>query len=84
MAQTSIGVDVEMIQRLFAEADGQRRLLAAICQAAMSQEVAAHVGADMRGMTCDCNIEAAQRLRMMVQFSQHQASLVMGIDIVGT
>ena len=45
---------------------------------------AAHVGADMRGIQCDRHIEAAQRLRMMVQFGQHQAAIVMGIDVVGT
>ena len=45
---------------------------------------AAHVGADMRGIKRDRNVEAAQRLRMMVQFGQHQAAIVMGIDIVGT
>jgi transposase-like protein len=45
MAKTSIDVSGELVQRLFQEPDRLRDVLQVICQAAMAQEVSAHVGA---------------------------------------
>jgi putative transposase len=45
MAKTSIDVSGELVQRLFEDPDRVREVLQVICQAAMAQEVAAHVGA---------------------------------------
>lgn len=46
MAKTSIDVSGELVQRLFADPDRLRAVIEVICQAAMSQEVSAHVGAE--------------------------------------
>ena len=45
MAKSSIDVSGELVQRLFQDPDRLREVLQVICQAAMAQEVAAHVGA---------------------------------------
>lgn len=45
MAKQSIDVNGELVQRLFSDPDRLRELLEVICQAAMSQEVAAHLNA---------------------------------------
>ncbi len=45
MAQTSIGLDGELVQRLFEDPQRLLGVLKAVCQAVMSQEVSAHVGA---------------------------------------
>lgn len=45
MAQTSIGLDGELVQRLFDDPQRLREVLTVICQAVMAQEVTAHVGA---------------------------------------
>jgi len=45
MAQTSIGLDGELVQRLFADPQRLREVLKVICQAVMAQEVSEHVGA---------------------------------------
>jgi transposase-like protein len=46
MAQTSIGLDGELVQRLFQDPQRLRDVLQVICQAAMAQEVADHLGAE--------------------------------------
>jgi len=46
MAKASIDVSGELVQRLFQDPDRLREVLRVICQAAMAQEVASHVGAD--------------------------------------
>ena len=46
MAKQSIDVSGELVQRLFQEPDRLAEVLRVICQAAMAQEVAAHVGAE--------------------------------------
>ena len=45
MARTSIGLDGELVQRLFEDPQRLREVLTVICQAVMGQEVTAHVGA---------------------------------------
>ena len=45
MAKASIDVSGELVQRLFEDPGRLKEVLQVICQAAMSQEVAAHVGA---------------------------------------
>jgi putative transposase len=45
MAQTSIELDGELVQRLFEDPQRLRDVLAAVCQAVMAQEVSAHLGA---------------------------------------
>jgi putative transposase len=45
MAQTSIGLDGELVQRLFQDPQRLRDVLTVICQSVMGQEVTAHVGA---------------------------------------
>jgi putative transposase len=47
MAKSSIDVSGELVQRLFRDPDRLREVLQVICQAAMRQEVAAHVGAEL-------------------------------------
>jgi transposase-like protein len=51
MAKKSIGVDVDLVQRLFADPDRLREVLQVICQAAMAQEVSDHVGAAVHERT---------------------------------
>jgi transposase-like protein len=46
MAKQSIDVSGELVQRLFQEPQRLAEVLRVICQAAMAQEVAAHVGAE--------------------------------------
>jgi transposase-like protein len=46
MAKASIDVSGELVQRLFQDPERLREVLQVICQAAMAQEVAAHVGAE--------------------------------------
>lgn len=45
MAKKSIGVDVELVQQLFNDPDRLREVLVALCQAAMSEGVSAHLNA---------------------------------------
>lgn len=45
MAKTSIDVHGELVQRLFAEPGRLKEVIEVICQAAMAQEVAEHLGA---------------------------------------
>lgn len=45
MAKTSIDLGGDLVQRLFSDPGQLREVLEVICQAAMAQEVAAHVGA---------------------------------------
>lgn len=45
MATKSIGIDGELVQRLFSDPDRLREIVQVICQAAMAQEVSDHVGA---------------------------------------
>ena len=45
MAKSSIGLDVELIQKLFSNPDQMRELIGVICQAAMNEEVQEHLGA---------------------------------------
>ena len=45
MAEESIGLDVSLVEGLFKEKGALPALLAAVCRAAMEQEVTAHVGA---------------------------------------
>jgi putative transposase len=51
MAKASIDVSGELVQRLFQDPDRLREVLQVICQAAMKQEVAAHVGAELHERT---------------------------------
>ena len=51
--KTSIGLNGELVQRLFQDPDRLREVLQVICQAAMRQEVAAHVGAGLHERTGD-------------------------------
>jgi transposase-like protein len=53
MAKTSIDLSGELVQRLFQDPDRLREVLQVICQAAMAQEVAAHVGAGPHERTGD-------------------------------
>ncbi len=53
MAKASIDVSGELVQRLFQDPDRLREVLQVICQAAMAQEVAAHVGADPHERSTD-------------------------------
>ena len=46
MARKSIGVDGDLVQRLFSDPRKLREVLEVICQAAMGQEVSAHPGAE--------------------------------------
>lgn len=46
MAKTSIDLDGELVQRLFADPDRLRSIVQMICQVAMKQEVSEHLGAD--------------------------------------
>ena len=45
MAKTSIDLDGDLFQRLFADPQRMREVIQVICQAAMTQEVGEHVGA---------------------------------------
>lgn len=45
MAKSSIGLDVELIQKLFSDPDRMREVIGVICQAAMNEEVSEHLGA---------------------------------------
>jgi transposase-like protein len=53
MAKASIDVSGELVQRLFQDPDRLREVIQVICQAAMAQEVAAHVGAGLHERTGD-------------------------------
>jgi putative transposase len=53
MAKRSIDLSVELVQRLFADPDRLREVVQAVCQAAMTQEVADHVGADLHERSDD-------------------------------
>ena len=53
MAKASIDVSGELVQRLFQDPGRLREVLEVICQAAMAQEVAAHVGAEPHERTGD-------------------------------
>lgn len=53
MAKSSIDVSGELVQRLFQDPDRLREVLQVICQAAMTQEVTAHVGAALHERTGD-------------------------------
>ena len=46
MTRKSIGVDGDLVQRLFSDPRKLREVLEVICQAAMGQEVSAHPGAE--------------------------------------
>lgn len=46
MAKQSIGVEADLIQQLFQEEDGPRRVLGALCQALMQQEVSQQIQAE--------------------------------------
>lgn len=46
MAKTSIGIESELVQRLFADPERLRSIVEMICQVAMKQEVSEHLGAD--------------------------------------
>ena len=46
MAKRSIDLNAELIQRLFSDPQRMQEVIEVICQAAMAQEVAEHVGAD--------------------------------------
>lgn len=51
MAKRSIDLRGELVQRLFADPDRLREVIQAVCQAAMGQEVAEHVGAALHERT---------------------------------
>ena len=51
MAKTSIDVNSDLFQRLFADPQRMREVIQVICQAAMSQEVEEHVGAQRHERT---------------------------------
>ena len=51
MAKTSIDVNSDLFQRLFADPQRMREVIQVICQAAMSQEVEDHVGAQRHERT---------------------------------
>lgn len=51
MAKTSIDLSGEWVQRLFSDPDRLREVIQAVCQAAMTQEVADHVGAGLHERT---------------------------------
>ena len=53
MAKGSIDVGGELVQRLFADPDRLRAVVEVICQAAMAQEVSAHVGAAAHERSAD-------------------------------
>ena len=53
MAKKSIDVSGELVQRLFQDPDRLREVLEVMCQAAMSQEVADHVGAALHQRSGD-------------------------------
>jgi putative transposase len=53
MAKRSIDVSGELVQRLFADPDRLRAVVEVICQAAMAEEVAAHVGAEAHERSAD-------------------------------
>lgn len=46
MAKRSIGIESELVQRLFADPERLRSIVEMICQVAMKQEVSEHLGAD--------------------------------------
>ena len=46
MARKSIGVESDLVQRLFADPEQLKRVLAVLCQSAMKEEVSAHLGAE--------------------------------------
>lgn len=46
MASKSMEFDGELVQRLFADPERLKQVLEVLCQAAMSQEVSGHIGAD--------------------------------------
>lgn len=46
MAKTSIGIESELVQRLFADPERLRSIVEMICRVAMNQEVSEHLGAD--------------------------------------
>jgi putative transposase len=52
MAKQSIEFGGELVQRLFSDPDRLREVLEVICQAAMSQEVAAHLNAQAHERSC--------------------------------
>lgn len=51
MAKTSIDVNNDLFQRLFSDPQRMREVIQVICQAAMSQEVGEHVGAQLHERT---------------------------------
>ena len=51
MAKTSIDVNSDLFQRLFADPQRMREVIQVICQAAMTQEVSDHVGAQRHERT---------------------------------
>lgn len=46
MAKKSIGIEGDLVQRLFSDPDRLREVLQVLAEAAMGQEVATHLGAD--------------------------------------
>lgn len=53
MAKQSIDVSSDLVQQLFRDPSRLREMLEVICQAAMSQEVAAHLNADVHERSAD-------------------------------
>lgn len=53
MAKQSIGVSGEWVQRLFSDPDRLREVVEAFCQAAMSEEVSAHLNAQAHERSSD-------------------------------
>ena len=53
MAKTSIDVNNDLFQRLFQDPQRLREVIEVICQAAMSQEVGEHVGAQLHESRTD-------------------------------
>lgn len=51
MAKQSIGLQSELVQQLFRDPDRLREVIELICQAVMSEEVSAHVGAESHERT---------------------------------
>src|SRR5947207_11356357 len=53
MAKQSIGLEADLIQQLFQEEDGPRRVLGALCQALMQHEVSQQIGAERHERSAD-------------------------------
>lgn len=53
MAKKSIDVNVDLVQQLFRDPDRLREVLEVVCQAAMSAEVSAHLGAESHERSAD-------------------------------